>query len=119
MPWGRRLTWRGVWPRESRSGRVSETGWSGGSSVMIMFSTLACRPACSRTPDASYMTCMPVRRQMYGGSPVMIMLSTLACCPACSRTPDASYITCMPVRRQIHNSSSSIREHADKHATAL
>ena len=50
-------TCRGVCPSVSRSGRVSDTGWSGGSSVMIMFSTLACRPACSRTPDASYMTC--------------------------------------------------------------
>ena len=50
-------TCKGVWPRVSRSGRVSDTGWSGGSSVMIMLSTLACRPACSRTPDASYITC--------------------------------------------------------------
>ena len=51
------LTWRGVCPRESLRGRVSETGWSGGSSVMIMLSTLACRPACNLTPDASYITC--------------------------------------------------------------
>jgi len=50
---------KGVCPSVSRSGRVSDTGWSGGSSVMIIFNTLACRPACSRTPDASYMTCTP------------------------------------------------------------
>jgi hypothetical protein len=36
------IAWSGVWPRVSRSGRVSDTGWSGGSSVMIMLSTLAC-----------------------------------------------------------------------------
>jgi len=52
-------TCRGVWPNESLRGRVSDTGWSGGSSVMIMFSTLACRPACNRTPLASYITCTP------------------------------------------------------------
>lgn len=49
---------RGVWPRVSRRGLVSLTGWSGGSSVMIMFSTLAVLPACRRTPLASYMTTM-------------------------------------------------------------
>lgn len=35
---------------------MSDTGWSGGSSVMIMLSTLACLPACRRTPEASYIT---------------------------------------------------------------
>ena len=50
------LTCRGVCPRVSRSGRVSDTGWSGGSSVMIILSTEACFPACSRTPLASYIT---------------------------------------------------------------
>lgn len=32
------------------------TGWSGGSYVMIKFSRLACFPAYSLTPDASYIT---------------------------------------------------------------
>ena len=50
-------TCRGVCPSESLRGLVSETGWSGGSSVIIIFKTLACRPACSRTPLASYITC--------------------------------------------------------------
>lgn len=50
-------TCSGVCPSVSLSTPAElDTGWSGGSSVMIMLSTLACLPACSRTPLASYIT---------------------------------------------------------------
>jgi hypothetical protein len=52
-----------VWPSISRKGLVSRTGCSGGSSVMIWFRTSACRPACKRTPAASYITCAVGRRR--------------------------------------------------------
>eukprot|EP00230_Micromonas_polaris_P003524 CAMPEP_0119224052 /NCGR_PEP_ID=MMETSP1327-20130426/33474_1 /TAXON_ID=38833 /ORGANISM="Micromonas pusilla, Strain RCC2306" /LENGTH=263 /DNA_ID=CAMNT_0007222329 /DNA_START=229 /DNA_END=1018 /DNA_ORIENTATION=+ len=46
----------GVCPSESRNGRVSLTGCCVGSSKIIWFRISACRPACSRTPVASYIT---------------------------------------------------------------
>lgn len=56
-------TCSGVWPRTSFNCPVLElTGWSGGNSVIIIFNTEACFPACNRTPVASYITCTRERR---------------------------------------------------------
>lgn len=50
-------TCRGVCPILSFNCPVVElTGWSGGSSVMIILRTDACFPAWRRTPVASYIT---------------------------------------------------------------
>ena len=51
-------TCSGVCPKTSFNCPVLElTGWSGGNSVIIIFNTEACFPACKRTPVASYITC--------------------------------------------------------------